>query len=221
MDNRNYWASVTQQRVSRRRAIAITGGTAVGAALLAACGGSNEASDSKKAENASLIVKPSDTTSKAKKGGVMKWFSPAEPAHFDISQGLSPLNTPNNLANSLLVNEKPGLNGKAPEYSEVVPDLAESWEWSPDKLALTVKLRGGVKWHNKAPVNGRAFTTEDVVFSWNRFAAKSQGRGNLANSANPNAPVLGSHRDGRQDGSVQTQHAARLLPVAVDPRPDR
>ena len=67
LDNRNYWASVTQQRVSRRRAIAITGGTAVGAALLAACGGSNEASDAKKAENASLIVKPSDTTSKAKR----------------------------------------------------------------------------------------------------------------------------------------------------------
>ena len=149
-----------------------------------------EASDEKKAENASLIVKPSDTTGKAKKGGVMKWFSPNEPAHFDINQGLAPLNTPNNLQNSLLVNERPGLNGKAPEYSEVVPDLAESWEWSPDKTSLTVKLRSGIKWHNKAPVNGRAFTTEDIVFSWNRFAAKSQGRGNLANSANPNAPVL-------------------------------
>jgi len=191
VENRNYWNTVTQQRLNRRRAIAITGGAAVGAALLAACGGSSSTSDEKKAENASLIVKPSDTTSKAKKGGVMKWFSPAEPAHFDVSQGLSPLNTPNNLATSLLVNEKPGLNGKAPEYSEVVPDLAESWEWSPDKLSLTLKLRSGIKWHNKAPVSGRAFTTQDILFSWDRFAAKSQGRGNLANSANPNAPVLG------------------------------
>ena len=118
MDNRNYWASVTQQRVSRRRAIAITGGTAVGAALLAACGGGSSTSDEKKAENASLIVKPSDTTSKARRGGVMKWFSPNEPAHFDINQGLAPLNTPNNLQNSLLVNDRPGLNGKAPEQEK-------------------------------------------------------------------------------------------------------
>ena len=117
MENRNYWASVTQQRVSRRRAIAITGGTAVGAALLAACGGSNEASDTKKAENASLIVKPSDTTSKAKKGGVMKWFSPAEPAHFDVSQGLSPLPPPTTSLPACGQREA-GLNGKAPEYSE-------------------------------------------------------------------------------------------------------
>ena len=54
-----------------------------------------------------------------------------------------------------------------------------------------MKLRSGVKWHNKAPVNGRALDPQDIVFSWNRFAAKGQGRGTLANVANPNAPVLG------------------------------
>src|SRR5439155_23223699 len=139
------------------------------------CGGSDSggggSSSSGGKDKSSLVVKPVDTTKSAKRGGTMKWFGPAEPAHFDVSQGLSPLNTPNNLITSLLVNEKPGILG-SPEYSEVVPDLAESWEWSPDKLSLTMKIREGVKWHNKAPGNGRAVSTEDIIASSARFAAK-------------------------------------------------
>src|SRR3954447_26604818 len=189
----DYWNKMTASRISRRRAIVRTGSAAAAALLLAACGGSDSGGSSGggggSSDKKSLIAQPVDTTKSAKKGGVAKWFGPAEPAHFDVSQGLSPLNTPNNLITSLLVNEKAGYL-KSPEYSEVVPDLAESWEWSPDKLTLTMKVRDGVKWHNKAPINGRAFSTEDITASWARFAAKSQGRGNLANSVNPNAPVL-------------------------------
>ena len=53
-----------------------------------------------------------------------------------------------------------------------------------------MKLRQGVKWHNKAPVNGRLLDIDDVLFSWKRFAAKNSGRINVANVANPEAPVL-------------------------------
>ena len=96
----------------------------------------------------------------------MRWFQENEPAHLDIHTGLAPLNRINQLVNSNLVNEKAGIIGP-PEFSEVVPDLAQSWEWSPDRLTLTIKLRDGVKWHNKAPVNGRAMDPQDIVFSWN------------------------------------------------------
>ncbi|HLU54494.1 MAG TPA: ABC transporter substrate-binding protein [Pseudonocardia sp.] len=46
---------------------------------------------------------------------------------------------------------------------EIEPDLAESWEVSPDGLTYTFRLRGDVRWHNVPPVNGRPFTSDDVV----------------------------------------------------------
>jgi ABC-type transport system substrate-binding protein len=152
-------------------------------------GSSGGSSGSGSSGTSSLISQAVDTSKEAKRGGVAKWFSASEPAHFDTNIGLSPLNTPNNLITSLLVMEKPGLIGP-PEYSEVLPDLAESWEWSPDGLSLTMKLRDNIKWHNKPPVNGRAFEVDDVLASWKRFEEKAQGRANLANSVNPNAPVI-------------------------------
>jgi peptide/nickel transport system substrate-binding protein len=44
--------------------------------------------------------------------------------------------------------------------------------------------------HNKPPVNGRLFTMEDVLFSWNRFKAKSPNRIGIVNEVNADAPVL-------------------------------
>lgn len=48
-------------------------------------------------------------------------------------------------------------------------DLAKEWEQSSDGLTWTFKLRTDVKWQNIAPVNGRAFTSADVVCTVNRI----------------------------------------------------
>jgi peptide/nickel transport system substrate-binding protein len=47
---------------------------------------------------------------------------------------------------------------------KVVPDLADSWSWSADGLALTMKLHQGVKFHS-----GNPLTSEDVKWSFNRI----------------------------------------------------
>ncbi len=42
----------------------------------------------------------------------------------------------------------------------LLPDLADSWEFSEDGLALTLNLHEGVKWHD-----GEPFTSADVAFT--------------------------------------------------------
>src|SRR5438045_2179707 len=49
------------------------------------------------------------------------------------------------------------------------PELAESWQVSPDGLTWTFKLRQGVKFHD-----GQEFTSADVKFSFDRLLEKSQ-----------------------------------------------
>ena len=45
--------------------------------------------------------------------------------------------------------------------------VAESWE-IVGKDTMIFHIREGIKWHDKAPVNGRELTADDVVFSLNR-----------------------------------------------------
>jgi ABC-type transport system substrate-binding protein len=181
-----YWATVARTRVSRRHALAASGATALGAALLAACGSGGSTS----ANKTSLVSQPIDTSKQAKRGGVSKWYLASESGAFDIHLGgAAPLNVPRSMVYGDFVSEKPGYL-KPQEYTDYDPDLAESWEWSPDRLQLTFKLREGVKWHNKPPVNGRLLDVDDVLFTWNRYASIGRYRGDLLNSANPSAPIL-------------------------------
>jgi ABC-type transport system substrate-binding protein len=57
--------------------------------------------------------------------------------------------------------------------SVIIPvgDLAESWQQA-DETTYMFKLRGGVKWQNIAPVNGRDLVADDVVYSFNRQNAE-------------------------------------------------
>jgi peptide/nickel transport system substrate-binding protein len=63
-----------------------------------------------------------------------------------------------------------------PNSSTVVGDLAEKWEASKDGLTYTFYLRKNAKFHNKPPVNGRAVTADDVVYSFNRFMQVSPNK---------------------------------------------
>jgi len=44
---------------------------------------------------------------------------------------------------------------------EIVPNVAQSWEWSDDYQTLTLQLHEGIKWSD-----GEPFTAEDIMFWW-------------------------------------------------------
>jgi peptide/nickel transport system substrate-binding protein len=57
------------------------------------------------------------------------------------------------------------MNPYDPWKFEPVGELAESWTASPDGTEYTFKLRQGVKFHNKPPVNGREFAADDAKWT--------------------------------------------------------
>src|SRR2546423_5921204 len=91
MEN-TYWTSLTRNRLSRRRALAAT--AAGGVALLAACSGGSSGSSGQKS-GGSLVAPAADTTSQAKRGGVMKDRDHyGDPPTLDLYTSNAPLNTP-------------------------------------------------------------------------------------------------------------------------------
>src|SRR5204862_281328 len=148
-------------RLNRRRLIATTGATSAAALVLAACGGSGGGAGKagSNGNNAGLVTKAADTTKLAKRGGILKDRTFGDPASLDGLEPNSPWNAIGPMVYQALVKFEPGY--LKPAENKVVGDLAESWEFAPDGLSIVFKLRPNVKFHNKPPVNGRAFTTDD------------------------------------------------------------
>ncbi len=63
--------------------------------------------------------------------------------------------------------------GIPPTSFTPVPDLAEKYDVSKDGLTYTFTIRSNAKWQNKDPMNGRAVTADDVVWSFTRFRTVS------------------------------------------------
>ena len=81
---------------------------------------------------------------------------------------------------SRLVKVKAG-TAVVPGTQPLEPDLAESWS-QPNDHTYVFRLRKGVRWHPKPPVNGRELTADDVKYTYDRF---------LQVKGNPNRSTLG------------------------------
>jgi peptide/nickel transport system substrate-binding protein len=102
-----------------------------------------------------------------KRGGTLT-IRGTDPPHFD------PMLTSNfkthstlSFTHSRLVKHKAG-SAVAPGTFPIEGDLAESWT-QPNEATYVFKLRRGVRWQAKSPVNGRELTAEDVRYSVERF----------------------------------------------------
>ena len=102
-----------------------------------------------------------------KRGGVLTirgW----DPPHFDTMLTTAyRVHIPITFTHSRLIRHKAG-PAVAPGSFALEGDLAESWTQT-NETTYVFKLRRGVRFHPKPPVNGRELTADDVVYSINRF----------------------------------------------------
>ena len=140
-----------------------------------------------------------------KKGGTLSlklW----DPPHWDPDLTISyKTHIPYTLTHSRLVKHKAGPS-VTPGTFPIEGDLAESWT-QPNETTYVFKLRKGVRWQNKPPVNGRELTADDVVYTVERFRTVK---------GNANAYMLEVPRQGRGarqvHGAVHAQGDVRLVP---------
>jgi len=186
--------SIVQSRADMRtrrqilRALAIGGGTAALASVLAACGGGSSptaASASNTSTNASApatsptrvaangsavatapapaaaAIPPTGTAAQIQRGGSLTW------AYTLIPTKLDPVWSQARTDQLVLAQIVEGLVRNSRE-STIEAAVADKWTVSDDGLTYTFHLRPGVKFHNGAPV-----TPEDVIASLMR--AKNNG----------------------------------------------
>jgi ABC-type transport system substrate-binding protein len=183
----SYWTTYLDRRINRRRILAASASGIAGAALLAACGGSDSKGGAE-GDSSGLLSVPADTTSKAVPGGI--WVKTTQDA-----VGWDPLLggrviaiTDSGYVYSRLLKYKTGTR-EEPPTGLVEGDAATSWEVSSDGLQVTFKLRPNMKLDARPPTSGRSLTSADIKWSWDRFSELSSARGDMVNSVNPDAPV--------------------------------
>ncbi len=141
-----------------------------------------------------------------KRGGIFRLRSHVPPVHFDPHQTIAfSTMIPLSFAYSRLVKVKAGPVGGAghPARRGRPRRVVEP----ANDTTYVFKLRKGVRWHNKPPVNGRELTAEDVKYTYERF---------LTIKGNGNEGILEQSSKDRGAGQVHrplhVERAERVVP---------
>lgn len=178
----NYWDGWLTRRANRRRVLASgTAGIAGAAALgLVGCGDDDDddapAATATTASGASPGASPSAAT--VNRGGTLRFpmsgASSANPPTIFPYENLTYLaQTPAAAYYSRLLRGANGPQVHPNDNTAMEGDLASKWE-QPDDTTYVFTMKPNVKWHDKAPLNGRAATAQDFVKSYEAFGKISQ-----------------------------------------------
>jgi len=111
---------------------------------------------------------PSPTRAQAPRRGGTLSLRTWDPPHWDHQLTVSyKTHIPLTFTHSRLLKHRAGPNVVAGTFP-LEGDLAESWS-QPSDTSYVFKLRRGVRWHSKPPVNGRELTADDVRYTVERF----------------------------------------------------
>ncbi|MPZ48106.1 MAG: hypothetical protein GEU75_02135 [Dehalococcoidia bacterium] len=197
METGNFWTSVTQNRINRRRLLRTGATVGAGAAALSliGCGGSDSGGGG---DSTGLLFEPVDTTNNAVKGGIFP-SSSQDVANFNTINGAD--STAAMRGYSRFVKWGVTMYPK-PIERKLDPDAMASWEVSGDGLTWTWKIRPNMKFDPRPPTNGKALTSADVLYSWENFEKLNPQAATLANKVHA-------------DGAVQTVTAPDASTVVM------
>ena len=207
----SYWSRIASKRIGRRRALTASAGITAGAAFLIACGGDDDepaptgdagstgastgggaaaTGPSPEAAASSLLTRREDTTAQAKPGGTVKDFAAGDAVHMDAlaSNAHGVINFISAFAYPRMLRFATPIYPEMPDGT-LEGEAAQTFELSPDKLTLTLKLRQNMKWDARSPTDGRPLDAEDVLFSWNKFEELNQSAANMSANRSPIAPI--------------------------------
>src|SRR3974390_9055 len=116
------------------------------------------------------FLPPAQAAAQRKPGGILHIYHRETPPSLSIHEEATfSVNVPAMpIYNNLVVYDQ-----HKPQNSmgTIVPELADSWAWSSDNLALTFKLHQGVNWHD-----GKPFTAADVKCTFALIQGKAQDK---------------------------------------------
>src|SRR5262245_20865746 len=116
---------------------------------------------------AAASLAPRAAAQTAKRGGTLT-LRTWDPPHFDhVLAHAYKTHVVISFTHSRLLRHKAGPSVR-PGSLQIEGDLAESWQ-QPNDTTYVFKLKKGVRFHAKPPVNGRELTAEDVRFSFERL----------------------------------------------------
>jgi peptide/nickel transport system substrate-binding protein len=164
-DRSNYWL---RRKISRRTALRGSALGLTGAASLAlvGCGDDDDDDDGGNGQGLAPTAQPSPTPGKvAKPGGDFSFQISSPPPSLDPYTQTSFVNAyMNGLSYSKVYRFKAGTPDVAPADNSMEPDLATDMPEQVDDTHLTIKLKPNLKFHN-----GRALTSEDVKYAYDRY----------------------------------------------------
>jgi peptide/nickel transport system substrate-binding protein len=185
----DYWDRWWQQRHSRRRLIAGGGVTAAGVAGLALVGCGDDDDDDDETATAATSTGTAGTgtatatattpaAAQPNIGGTLKFpmvgISSGDPPTLFPYENLTYLaQVPSAWHYSRLLRSVSGPDISPTDHTKLEGDVVAKWE-QPDPATYIFTLKPNVKFHQKAPMNGRLMTANDIKATYDQFLALSQ-----------------------------------------------
>jgi len=151
---------IGEQRMNRRRLLRGVGlsGSGAAAAMALGCNAGSRPQATAKSE--------AGTAKQPKKGGVLTYAGGEAGSYDTRGASFDPYTNLQQGAKSFGLFYERLVAYNLRTYA-LEPELAQRWE-QPSPTEYLLHLQPGVKWQNKAPVNGRALTADDVLWSLQR-----------------------------------------------------